>query len=372
MRWIILVVLVVVISSVATVALQYVPASTSSQLDLYPRTSGTGASPKMPGLKPTAVLEGDQFFEFGTLPQQSTGKHAWTVRNEGPGDLELWMKESTCMCTLAKFKDGKGTTVKPGESTEIMLEYQTINSEGLYEKGATIGTNDPALPEFKLHVRGHVYPAVMTYPPGGMVNFLQISNDIEDHVQYVALFSKDRPETKILKVSASNPKEISAEVSDMTKKDAEQMNLEEGRTIAVHVKSGFPLGIFREEVILTTDHPLQPEVKLTVTGKMTGPIAMLPNVLVMHNADGKAGASGEVLLSVRNNRPTTFKVAKKPERLQVGVDPTPVKEGRYRLTVTIPPGTPAERIEDEIVLETDHPKAATMVVPVSIWIANPD
>lgn len=371
-RWILLVLLVVGLSTVGTVAVQYLPANAASRLTRYPITEGTGASRNGSTLAPKVVLEGDHTFEFGVLPQQAEGRHTWIVRNEGAGNLDLFMKESTCMCTLAKFKDGRGTTVKPGESTEIDLVYQTNTSEGLYEKGATIGTNDPDLPEFKLHVKGHVFPAVMTYPPGGIVNYLRIGNDRDDHVQNLALFSKDRPETKILKISVSNPKQVSVDHEEMSEEDAEKLGIERGDKLTVHVGSGLPLGIFREEVVITTDHPKQPEVKLTVTGKMTGPIATLPNVLVVHNADGKNGTTADVMLSVRNSRPTTFKVVKKPDRLQASVDPTPVKEGRYKLTVTVPPGTPAERIEDDIVLETDHPKAATMTVPLSLWITNSD
>ena len=168
-----------------------------------------GSTRIRPG-EPKAVVEGAKVFEFGTMPQNTTGKHTWIVRNEGQGILELWMISSTCSCTLAKFKDGKKAFVKPGESTEITLEFETRQNNGLYEKGADIGSNDPNLPKFMLHVHGKVYPAVMVYPPlegERLVNFLMdISNDVDElRLPGRRSCSKDRPETKIVKVTSSDP-----------------------------------------------------------------------------------------------------------------------------------------------------------------------
>jgi hypothetical protein len=100
---------------------------------------------------------------------------------------------------------------------------------------------------------------------------------------------------------------------------------------------------------------------------MTGPITVGQNAVVMHQADGKMGSTSEISLVVRNARATKFEVEKKPERLEVAVLSTG-KDGRYRLAVTVLPGSKPEKIADEIVLKTDHPKADKVIVPVSVWI----
>lgn len=369
-RWIILTGVVVALAAGGTVAVQYMGASTSPLGPGYPVGAKAAARPSGPAAR--AVVEGDHIHYFGTLPQRTTGKHAWVVRNEGQGELVLWMISSTCSCTLAKFKNGEKAVVPPGESTEIVLEYETRENNGPYEKGAEIGSNDPALPQFALHVRGQVFPAVMTMPTGNVANFVGITNDDDDHKTYVAVYSKDRPDLKILGYKSSRPKDITIDYEPLPPKEAKQiLGLERGGyKVTVHARSGLPLGAFREEVVIKTDHPQQPEVRLSVVGKMSGPVNLLPAVLSMHQVDGKTGGTGELIVSVRNNRETKIEIEKAPKKVKTEIAPLDggTKKGRYRLTVTVPPGTTAQEIEDEVVLKTDHPKAERVSVPVSIWV----
>jgi hypothetical protein len=369
-RWILLIVLVVGLSGAATLAVSYLPVAGSNN-DI-PITLGRSSST---GPKPKAVLIGANVFEFGTLPQRTTGKHSWTVKNDGQGELEIWMVSSTCSCTLAKFKDGKKAVVKAGDSTEIDLEYETRENNGNYAKGAEIGTNDPDLPSFSLGVKGMVFPAVQTFPADPYINLSSISNDQDDHFTKVAIYSKDRPETKVVKVTTSN-KNVEAIFEPTSPEEIkslpEILGVKSASTVKVNVKSGLSLGLFREEIVITTDHPKQPEIRMMVSGKMIGPVNPVPSSISMHEVYGKAGASTEAMLVVREQRPTKFEVVKKPERLRVEIAPIEgvSAPGRYRMIVTVPPGTTAERIEDEIVLKTDHPKASRLSIPVSIWILN--
>jgi len=372
-RWVLLAALAVVLSSAATVAVQFMGASTAPGRPVYPVGTGGSGGSKKSGPQPKAVVEGEYTYHFGTMPQRATGKHEWVVRNEGKADLVLWMISSTCSCTLAKFKNGEKAVVPPGESTEIALEFETRENNGTYEKGAEIGTNDPDLPQFSLHVRGQVFPAMLTFPPGNVANFLGISNDTEDNKTFVAVYSKDRPETKILKATSSRPADITVDYEPLSAKDAKEIPGAEkgGYKLTVHAKSGLPLGTFREEIVLATDHPKQPELRISVVGKMGGPINLIPASLIMHQVNGKSGGQGDLIVSVRNNRETKIEVEKAPKGVTADVSPVAEdKKGRYRLTVTVPPGTPAGNIEDEIVLKTDHPKADRITVPVSIWVQS--
>ena len=137
LRWVILCVVVVVLAATATLVVQY----------------GTGSSPtwnlptgaKTEGPQPRVEVEGPLTHEFGELSTQKTTTRKWKVKNTGEGDLEIWLLGSTCTCTIPKLK-GEGTreVIKPGDSTEIELEWKTRDSVGEFSKGATIGTNDPS------------------------------------------------------------------------------------------------------------------------------------------------------------------------------------------------------------------------------------
>ena len=372
MRWIILAALVVALVGVGTVVSSYLPELTASSSN-NASTIGIGTVKKPQGPQPKAVVETPFVHEFGTLPQRVTGKHKWKVENTGQGTLDLWMVSSTCSCTLAKFKNGEKASVPPGESTEIELEYETRENNGDYAKGATIGTSDPDFPTFDLQVHGKVFPAVMTMPPDGVLSYMNISNDKDEHFMNAAIFSKDRPETKVLKYKSSNEKQVELTYQPLTPEDCKMLEIEKGTKVIVNVKGGLPLGNFREEVIVTTDHPKQPEVRLVVSGQMSGPVNIVPGILRMHQIDSRAGGRGEIIVSVRNNRETKFEIGHMPKGIQAEVTPIEIaggKKGRYRLVVTVPPGTPAQNIDDEILLKTDHPKAAELMVPISLWIQN--
>jgi hypothetical protein len=122
LRWIILSVVVVALAATATVAVQYRSVSSSNEY-LPVRSKTEGPTPKV-------ELEGNPTHDFGTMSVQKTGTHSWVVRNLGEADLDLWMISSTCMCTFAKFKDGQKATVKPGEKTDIELEWKTNYAVG--------------------------------------------------------------------------------------------------------------------------------------------------------------------------------------------------------------------------------------------------
>lgn len=77
-------------------------------------------------------------------------------------------------------------------------------------------------------------------------------------------------------------------------------------------------------------------------------------------------------LLVRGGRSTKFEVAYHPEKINVTITPddTQSQKGRYKMTVTVPPGTSAGPVDGDIILKTDHPSVSEMKIPVSILISN--
>src|SRR4051794_3351233 len=167
--------------------------------------------------------------QFGMMAVQKTGTKNWKVTNKGEADLELSMISSTCMCTIAKFKEGAKAVVKPGESTEIALEWKTNNAVGDYSKGATIGTNDPSLPEFKLAVHGRVHTPLVMLPEfnDGVLPLGQVSND-EPKSTSLALFSPDQREFKLTKITTSKPGQIVVNSTRLSPAEAAQLKAKAG------------------------------------------------------------------------------------------------------------------------------------------------
>lgn len=365
-RWILLAVLVVAVTTTTTVAVQY--------LSLDPTTFGSSKYPALTrpsGPQPMAAVEGDLTHHFGVAAQDAKIEKEWAIRNDGEADLILTKGPTPCSCTIADFENGKDTiTLKPGERITLHLTFETRDYNGAYRKPATVVTNDMLHPTLEFVGEGTVRPAVMLYPPEKTINYVEISNDTDEHPAGVALYSVDRPDIAIAGLDSSRPGEVVVSHEPMTAEDCKGLGIEKGHRINVNVTSAMPLGVFREEVVIKTDHPKQPELRLTVTGKMVGPISTTPDRVWMVPVSSRQGATKAIILTVRGSRATTFEVAKKPEKFQVEVTPRDEsnQDGQYRLTVTVPPGLPSSTIMEEIVLKTDHPKASELKIPVDIVI----
>jgi hypothetical protein len=316
-------------------------------------------------------IDQEPIYEFGKMSQHATDKHSWQIKNVGEGDLELWMEgKPTCSCTIAKLENGQKAVVKPGESTTIDLEWNTKDFHDDYSQGARFGSNDPSRPTFNLTIKGKVYPAVIVFPPQ-MIQFQTISNE-EPNQARIAVFSLDRPQMKLTKLSTSKPGLIEAHSTPMTPEQAKQLKAEAGHTVTVEIKPGMPVGQFQEELVIQTDHPKQPEVKVTIAGHVSGPISAVPPGLRMLGVSGLKGAKGVITLLVRGYPETHFLVAKQPEKVQVAIerDDTPTLKGRYLMTVTVPPGTAGGLVDGDIVLKTDHPKVSELKIPVRILVSR--
>src|SRR3954463_11664760 len=100
-------------------------------------------------LPPRLAMDQELSHDFGVASLGERGSHAWTVRNAGQGDLELWLeKEPSCGCTVTSLAKDQRLRIPPGGSIEIKLEWKTRKTNDVFAQAATIGTNDPARPSF--------------------------------------------------------------------------------------------------------------------------------------------------------------------------------------------------------------------------------
>ena len=374
-RWIVLAVLVVVLSAAATVVVQFLPESSSP----------SGAPKDFPvvpaGPAPLAVVKEPLEYDFGTMAQRSRGSKAWTIRNEGESDLKIFLKSTTCKCTVANLgKDGKAT-IKPGEETKIPLEWETKELQDKFAQSATIGTNDPTHEEIVFRVVGLVQPPIVMVPPEPAVYLLNVPNDA-GALANKAIFSKDRPHFQITNIVSSRPELIEGAVKPLDAASLKGFGIEAGHHLEVKVRPSTGLGPFSAELVLTTDHPSLPELKIAVTGKLVGAITPTPEEVRLTGVSGEKGGATSIILLVRGQDRTAFEVEKIPAGLKVEINPVDqqpkVAEGadparalrQYRLTVTVPPGSDPGEIDGAIVLKTDHPHAGRVTIPVRVLIAG--
>lgn len=365
LRWILLAVVVIVLAAGSTLVMNSAPA---------PSPFGVPVADTTTGPRPKAVIDGDLTWEFGDMGQQQTGKRSWKLTNKGDADLEVWKGSSTCMCTVAKLqKDGDRLTLKPGESTDIDIEFKTNYVTGDFHKGANIETNDPEHPTFPLFVHGKINPPIVVIPDQTLD--LNTLNSDEGKKVFVAIYSPDRPETKITDVNTSKPEFLTTEVVPMSESEIASSggHVKQGYKVNIDVKPGFPMGLMREEVVIHTDHPHRPEVKLTAVGTVVGPVSVVPDRLRMITVKSGEGATTVLALSVRAGKEANFTVAEKPEKLEVSITPDDSAagvKGRYLMKISVPKGTSPGLIDGDIVVKSDIPSAGELKIPVSFLVGS--
>jgi uncharacterized cupredoxin-like copper-binding protein len=368
-RWIVLIVAVIALTGVATFLTQ---SGTNSE----PAPMGVAVDMSK-GPQPKVEIAGPTVFDFGMMSQLRKNSHVWEVKNAGEKDLEMWLEDSTCSCTIGKLaipvdaekKDKPRVRVKPNETTPIALDGDTKVFANEYSQGVTIGTNDPRRPTFMLTIKGMVYPPVQIFPPE-MITLNGISNETVSKA-YIAVYSMDMPNMKVTKLTTGRPELITATQSPLTKSDLQQLKVPAGGyRIDIEIKPGLPLGRFSDTLIIETDHPLQKETKVSIRGYATGPISVVPDKLTWRGVNGVVGATHSMTLLVRGDKVVNFEVVQKPGKYaELTVEKTDQK-GRHRLTITVPPGTPSVRMDKEIILKTDDPRAAEIKIPADIIVTN--
>jgi Protein of unknown function (DUF1573) len=378
MRWLLLAVLVVALTAMATIGLYFLP--TGSAADKGPEFPSSPVAEKAgpPGI---AEVDSEPTHDFGTMAQYSIGRKSWMIKNVGKGDLRLVRGTSTCSCTIASLKDGASATLKPGDETSVDLEWNTKENKGSWSQSAEILTpDDPKRQKIEFKVHGKVTPAIITIPPGNSVSFMNIATD-EKNIVHFAVFSPDKDDLEITSLTSSRPDLISATVQPLTTLEREEIKVESksGLRVDVEVKPGMPLGEFHEDLVVKTNHPKQAEFHMAVVGRTVGAISVMPDHVRFSAVSGARAASEVLTLWVRGGEQTKFEVVKSPANLKVeiaggddngkAVDPN-AKAKKYRLTVTVPPGTPPSLIDGLIILKTDHPGVTEVRIPVNVTVRN--
>ena len=374
LRWLIVAGLMVVVGGVATALVKMMP--TEGLQGQQEKEFLDVAKPDGPAGK--AVIDSDLNYNFGVLAQNKDGKHTWVLKNEGHGDLLLSKGPADCSCTIANFSDDKPTyALKAGAETEVTLSWNTRTFDGGFKKNATVNVlNDPDRQALVFTIAGSVRPAITVQPKEQAAAFGSIASDATETTKF-AIASADKPDLKILKIITTSPDEVSAKAAplpDADRKALEWQAMKGGFLITVEVKPSANLGVFQEEVIVTTDHPVLPEIRFTVGGKRDGPIRLTPDAVRMHQVKSDDGASTTIMISVRNAPDTKLEVVETPDNLKVEIIPSDLKTGtvakvrQLKMVVTVPPGTPAGLIEGTITLKSDHPLARQVKIPVDVII----
>lgn len=92
--------------------------------------------------QPKLVLKQNNF-DFGDIKQGETVEHTFVLSNGGEALLKITDVRASCGCTAAVTEKKE---LKPGESTKLLVKFNSTGRRGKQNKTVSISSNDPQNP----------------------------------------------------------------------------------------------------------------------------------------------------------------------------------------------------------------------------------
>lgn len=197
------------------------------------------------------IIVRETVYDFGTLLEGETAVHTFVIENAGNAPLVIEDIKTTCGCTTADYTRGK---IAPGAEGGVTLQVSTKGYGGKkINKSATVVTNDPKIKGVTLRMTGNVTVFADITPRS--VNLTGAPGE------------KIRSVVKIEPTEAY-PFHIVGEPE--TGKNTYRCTLEEknGTYVLTAENLATEDTVYFDTVVLKTDHPENPEIKIRVVGRI--------------------------------------------------------------------------------------------------------
>ncbi len=303
-------------------------------------------------LQPGARIHFDsRVFDFGIIQKGAALQHTFVFYNRGTEPLEVTDVRPACGCTTA----GEWTRkLAPDGTGSIAIKFDSAQFAGPISKTITVSSNDPAMPQTVLEIKGiirtpvHVsnpvviFPAVSD-PTQSTTRSVTIRHELEGALTLTDL-QCDKPFFKPVLKEVVPGKEFELQVSTVTP-------LESGtHTARIQMKSSNPdMPIVSVQAVVTVMPPVQiaPTEMSLPSGKLAAPEKRYV-VVLNHRA-------GDLQLSDLQTNARGVEVATQRNA-----------DGRqFTITLTFPAGFEAPAAEKLYFRgKTNHASAPTFSVPI--------
>ena len=95
---------------------------------------------------------------FGNIKEGPPVEKTITITNQGTGAVNIANTATSCACTSVKLAK---TSLEPGESTKLLITYNTYKYPGKFDKTVTVFTGTDGKEETVIHLLGNVDPIPM-------------------------------------------------------------------------------------------------------------------------------------------------------------------------------------------------------------------
>jgi len=296
------------------------------------------------------LLVPEPVFDFGTAEQGSKVEHVFRVQNPGTALLRIDHVKTSCDCLAGM---ASAPDVPPGGEGRVNVILDTTRIAGRTTKVITVYGNDPAVPAASLTLTGQVMADLVAEPTALYLGKIRRGERAQREVRIVA--GRPNATYEVTYVEKTNP---------LLHATVEKLPDGTGQRVVVELDPDAPLGRFNDQLTLHTTSLREPTMTVPVFASIEGDVVVLPPQVTFGVA--RAGATAERELWVRNRgtKPLALKGVEVPDRV-VSYDVSTVTEGQeWKITLRLRDRLPPGKIEDRVVIFTDHPDESRVVVPL--------
>lgn len=209
--------------------------------------------------QPTLILQQNSY-DFGDIKQGEKVSHTFVLSNGGGDLLKISDVKASCGCTAAAPEKKE---LAPGESTNLVVTFNSAGRMGKQSKTIRIFSNDPENPELVLSFTGNVVSASQVSDGAPTIYFSETQHDFGkvnegDKVNYTFNFAnKGTSELKINDIKTS---------CGCTAALLSQDNLAPGQegTLKVELNTQNRSGKMSRTVTISSNDPNDPAKILTI------------------------------------------------------------------------------------------------------------
>ena len=325
--------------------------------------------PSPQGPHPKAVCD-EATHEFGTMAANSSGRHVFTIRNEGEAPLKIKQGLKSCKCTKAEKKE---EVIAPGGSCEIPVTWDMREIDENFSQVIHFHTNDPEEMTITLTVQGRVAPPVIVHPRNTWDLGAVDRENAEKFRGGIVSPLDDKLGKPEIKCSDPN---VKFECTPMTAEELAEVWAKSGYWIDVTYEGTQGDGPFRVPFYISTGRDDVKVIACVVKGQRIGPIRVVPRGDVIWEPDNRVmdlgsfaraeGRTGVLHLFPARGKLRDFTILDAKTTvpgLKVTLTPGEKVDGAppkfYELRIDVAPGSPPlSRTKADpglLMLTTDHP-----------------
>lgn len=303
--------------------------------------------------QPRAVAV-DPIKDVGVVNRGAKIEHRFEIQNDGDKELTIREVQPACGCTVAEFD----RTIAPGQAGFVQAIVDTSDFRGPIAKSVTVFTTDPDNAKFNLTIKADIRMQIESKP--GYARMIVVQGElVEPSRQW--LWTPEGPELEIKGVTSPYPfLEVSHRLA--TAEERKSGGADRQWLVDLKLADSAPVGPMAGNVIVRTNHPRQPEVRIPVSGFVRPVVSVKPRA-----ADfGRLELSEPFSATLEVKNLGSGKISVLSASTDVSGAATEVEEveagKRYRVQVTLQPGMATGPFQGKLQIETSSKLAPTLEV----------